>query len=118
MTSPFTVILRRRGKPEKAGFATLDEALDHLEHELRADATQVRAHPRDEKGLGKTYTPAMQVVTRGELRGPGGLRAGIDIRGDGDAQAYTGRIRRALIEPFPREDAYAALRRQLIEEQL
>ena len=59
----------------------------------------------------------MQVVTRGELRGPGGLRAGIDVRGDGDAQAYTGRIRRQLIDVFPREDAYQALRRMLIEEQ-
>jgi hypothetical protein len=117
VSNPYTVTLRRRGKPEKHGCATLAEAVDLLERELRADATKARAHPRDEKGLGRTYTPEMQVVTRGELRGPGGLRAGIDVRGDGDAQAYTGRIRRQLIDVFPREDAYAALRRTLIEEQ-
>lgn len=117
MSSPYTVILRRRGKPTKHGCATLDEALALLERELRADATAIRADPHDEKGLGKTYTPAMQVVVRGELRGPGGIRAGIDVRGDGEAEAYTGRIRRRLIDAFPREDAYHALRRMLLEEQ-
>jgi hypothetical protein len=118
VTSAYRVILRRRGKTTKQSCATLDEALDVLERELRVAATVTRANQHDERGLGKNYAPAEQVAVRGELRGPGGLRAGIDVRGDGDAQAYTGRIRRALIEPFPKEDAYAALRRQLIEEQL
>jgi hypothetical protein len=116
VTLPYRVILRRRGKPEKRAYATLPEALDALETELRADATDIRAHQRDEHALGKTYTPAQQVAVRGELRGPGRLRAGIDIRGDGDAEAYTGLVRRQLIDTFPREDAYAALRRTLIDE--
>jgi hypothetical protein len=113
VTTPYRVILRRRGKTTKHGAATLAEALDLLERELRAAATAVRARQRDEKGLGKTYTPQMQVALRGELRGPGRLRAGIDVRGDGGAEAYTGVLRRALIEQRPREDAYAALRRTL-----
>lgn len=117
MTSPYRVILRRRGKTTKQSCATLEEALALLERELRADATMTRANQHDERGLGKNYEPSEQVAVRGELRGPGGLRAGIDVRGDGDAQAYTGRIRRRLIEPFPKEDAHSALRRQLIEEQ-
>lgn len=117
MTSPYRVILRRRGKTTKQSCATLDQALKLLEDELRADATVTRANQHDERGLGKNYAPAEQVAVRGELRGPGGLRAGIDVRGDGDAVAYTGTIRRRVIEPFPKEDAYAALRRQLIEEQ-
>jgi hypothetical protein len=117
VTSPYRVILRRRGRTTKQSCASLDEALALLERELRADATVTRAHQHDERGLGKSYAPSERVAVRGELRGPGGLRAGIDVRGNGDAQAYTGTIRRRLIEPFPREDAYAALRRQLIEEQ-
>jgi hypothetical protein len=117
VTSPYRVILRRRGKTTKHRCATLDEALALLEDELRADATVTRAAQHDERGLGKSYAPAEQVAVRGELRGPGGLRAGIDVRGAGDTQAYTGTVRRRLIEPFPKEDAYAALRRQLIEEQ-
>jgi hypothetical protein len=51
------------------------------------------------------------VAARGELRGPGGLRAGIDIRGDGSAEAFTGRVARRVVAPRDGEDAYAALRR-------
>ena len=114
VTRPYRVILRRRGTPEKHSYATLVEALDALETELRADATEMRAHQHDEHALGKTYSPAEQVAVRGELRGPRGLRAGIDVRGDGEAEAYVGLVRRRLVERFPREDAYAALRRTLI----
>ena len=61
--------------------------------------------------LGREFTPAQQVSARAELRGPRGLRAGIDVRGDGSAEAWTGRIVRRLVEQEPGEDAYAALRR-------
>jgi hypothetical protein len=44
--------------------------------------------------------------------GPG-VRGGIDLRGDGSLQAFSGRIRRAVIEPRDDEDAYSALRRVL-----
>jgi hypothetical protein len=111
--SPFRVIIRRRGKVAKRGFATLDAALDALEDETRAAATVNTRAPRVERALGKDYEPAQQVAVRCELRGPGRLRAGIDVRGDGSAEAYTGVIRRRPIAPGDREDAWRALRREV-----
>jgi hypothetical protein len=66
-----------------------------------------------ERALGRTYEPAQQVAVRGELRGPGRLRVGVDVRGDGSAEAYTGVVRRRLIELRDRDDAWSALRREV-----
>ena len=46
------------------------------------------------------------------LRGPG-VRAGVDVRGDGTAMAFTGKLRRREVERRKRETAYEALRRAL-----
>jgi hypothetical protein len=110
-SAPYRLVLRRRGKVEKSAHPSLDAVLDALEDETRVAAnTQV---PHVEHALGRSYEPSEQVAVRAEVRGPGGLRAGIDVRGDGSATAYTGVVRRRPLEPRDREDAWKALRRAL-----
>jgi hypothetical protein len=108
--TPFRLIIRVRAKVEKSAFATLGEALDALETETRAAANTLVPHV--ERALGREYEPSQQVAMRAELRGPGGLRVGIDVRGDGSAEAFRGVLRRRPIAPTEREDAWRALRRE------
>lgn len=65
--------------------------------------------------LMRRLDPVEQVVGRLELAGPGRLRAGVDVRGDGSTEAFTGRLRRQLLDQGRRESAYDALRRALEE---
>lgn len=103
--------VRSGGQVERTGHNTMDEAMDALEARCRA---MVRGPPRSALTVARrTYQPVMQVQARVELRGPGGVRAGVDVRGDGSAQAFVGRLRRRLVEQQPKESPYAALRRTL-----
>ena len=106
--SGWRVTVRSGPKVEKLRAATPAEALELLETEARAAAATTRRGRIDARI--RTFEPEDQVATRAELRGPR-VRAGIDVRGDGSVQAWTGRLRREALEPAPGEDAYAALRR-------
>jgi len=107
----YTVTVRRRGATDRERFASLDEALVALEARLDGFARPERRTA--ERGLGRDYEPIQQVAVRGELAGPAGLRGGVDLRGDGSTEAYTGRLRRRLVERGTGETAYEALRRAL-----
>ena len=93
----------------------LEHALDMLEARARELA---RAAPGQVVNLKvRRFEPAERVTARLELSGPERLlprvRAGIDVRGDGSAEAFVGKIRRRLLEQRRGEDAYEALRREL-----
>jgi hypothetical protein len=109
--STWRVTVRTGPSVERLQAATLDEALDALELHTRAAATVERRGAVDVRY--RRYEPADQVATRAELRGPGRVRAGFDVRGDGSVEAWTGRVRRARIEPADGETPYEALRAAL-----
>ena len=96
-------MVRTGPQVERVAAATLDEALH-----ARAAANTERRAPVDMRV--RRYEPGDQVAVRAELRGPG-VSAGVDVRGDGSVESWTGRLRRELIEQRPRESAFDALRR-------
>jgi hypothetical protein len=106
----YKLTVRRRGITRRERFASLPEALAALEARLEELAPGERRGP--ERGLVGDIEPVAQVALRGEVAGPG-ARGGIDVRGDGSAEAYTGRLRRVLVERRPGETAHDALRRAL-----
>jgi hypothetical protein len=95
-------------------FATLDGSLEAMEREGRQLERGADAHAVGGT-LMRRLDPVEQVVGRLELAGPGRLRAGVDVRGDGSTEAFTGRLRRQLLDQGRRESAYDALRRALEE---
>ena len=104
-------MIRSGPEVEKLKFPTIGEALDALEETGRAIAnTEAREAMKVAK---RTYEPVGQVMARVELHGPGGVRVGVDVRGDGSTEAFTGRWSREVIEQQGKESAYDALRREL-----
>ncbi|HEX2233244.1 MAG TPA: hypothetical protein VHG69_07760 [Thermoleophilaceae bacterium] len=108
----YGVTIRSGARVEKRRFESLSEALAAIEEHGRALEDGASAQAVGGK-LMRRIEPVQQVVARLELRGPGRLRAGIDVRGDGSTEGFTGRIRRRLIEQRRGESAYEALRREL-----
>ena len=97
----------RKRRHERLGDAL--EEVERIAGELADDT-----HTRPAGGvLIRRLDPVQQVVGRIELSGPGRLRAGVDVRGDGSCEAFTGRVRRTLVDQRDGETTFAALRRVL-----
>jgi hypothetical protein len=110
----YTLTARIRGKVEQERFDELDDALYALER--RGHALQGRADADVVGGsLMRRFEPEDQVTARLELSGPGRLRAGVDVRGDGTAVPFTGRLLRKQVDRAEDESAYDALRRALAD---
>jgi hypothetical protein len=93
-------------------YSELVAALEAMEERGRELERTADAHTRGGTFI-RRIEPVQQVVARLELSGPDRLRAGLDVRGDGSSEAFTGRIRRRLVEQRGGESAYDALRRAL-----
>ena len=106
----YTVTIRADSRARKERFDELSTALSALEE--RGRELQAAAHERPLGGtLIRRLEPVQIVVARLELSGPWQLRAGVDVRGDGSSEAFTGRLLRRVLEQRPGEDPYEALRR-------
>jgi hypothetical protein len=102
--------VRRGPKVEHERYHDLAPALDAVERRGRELEETAEAAPVG-GGLMRRIEPAQRVVARLELAGPRRLRAGIDVRGDGSSEGFTGRLRRRLVEQRRGESPYDALRR-------
>jgi hypothetical protein len=109
---PYRVTVRSAAKVRKRRHERLADALAEIERIGRELADGASERPVGGT-LIRRLEPVQQVVGRIELAGPGRLRAGVDVRGDGSIEAYTGRLRRTLVEERRGESAYDALRRTI-----
>lgn len=107
----YRLTVRTDGRVRHERFDSLEPALSALDRRVTELARGARRGEIDLKL--RRFEPVQQVTARIELAGPERLRAGVDVRGDGSAEAYTGRLRRRLIEQRGGEDATAALRRTI-----
>ena len=106
--SDWRVTVRTGPKVEKERHGALEAALDAVEMHARATANTERRAPVDVRV--RRYEAGDQVAVRVELRGRG-VAAGVDVRGDGAVQAWSGRFMRRAIAPEGDETVYEALRR-------
>lgn len=115
MNGKWTLTVRDGPRVGHKRFQTLGEAVDAMERELDELAPSTRR--RAIQVPGKRFEATRQVAVRAEVAGPGGWgsapRGGVDMRGDGSTEAYTGRLRRRLVELAPGETPYEGLRRVL-----
>ena len=108
----YRITVRREAKVERERAEDLDAALGLLERRAR-DLERTAASAPVGGRLIRRFEPVQRVVGRVELSGPGRVRAGVDVRGDGSAEAFTGRVRRTLVPQRSGESPYDALRREL-----
>ena len=108
----YTLTIRRGPRVERERFAGLTEMLAAVEQRGRELERAADAPPVGGR-LMRRIDPVQRVTARLEVSGPGRLRAGVDVRGDGSSEAFTGRIRRRLVEQRRGESSYDALRREL-----
>lgn len=107
----YTVKVRAGSKVDRSRHDDLDAALRELER--RAGELRRTARGRTIDLKLRSFDPVQQVTARLELSGPRRLRVGVDVRGDGSVESWTGRLRRQLVEQRGGEDAFDALRRTL-----
>lgn len=109
--STYKLTVRAGARVRKERHDDLAAALAALrEH---ADELSSTADNRVRGGrLMRRFEPVQQVIGRVEVKG-GGIGCGVDVRGDGSMEAFTGRLGRTLVHQHPDESPYEALTREL-----
>ncbi len=112
MSAPaWTLTTRAGSQVAREHLETLEEAIDALAQRV-AELTP-GASREEVRFMSRRIEPERQVAARVEIAGPRGVRGGVDLRGDGSAEAFTGRVRRTVVERRSGESAADALRRAL-----
>jgi hypothetical protein len=118
MGASYRLTVREGPRVSRARFATLPQALDALDARVAELEQRAERAPIDLRV--RRFEPVAQVAARAELRGPQrfapSMRAGVDVRGDGSAEAWTGHARRAVVAQQEGETPVAALRRVLADQ--
>lgn len=112
MSGPFTVTVRKGPKVKRERYEDLGTALAAVERAGVDAERHAGAHLVGGR-LMRKIDPVQQVAARIELKGPAGVRAGVDVRGDGSTEAFTGKLRRELVTERRGESSYRALARVL-----
>jgi hypothetical protein len=116
MAGGVTVKVREGPKVTKHKFDSVDAAMSCAREQAERLAVEARRDPAH--GIARKYQPVEQVAARVEVSVPasglcGARRAGIDVRGDGSIEAFSGSLARSVVQPGPGEDVYDALRHAL-----
>jgi hypothetical protein len=111
----WTLKVRIGPQVERSSFDELEAALDALD--ARLDELAETERRDDIQFFRRTISAERQVAVRAEIAGPGriapAVRGGVDLRGDGSTEAFTGQARRQLVEAQNGETGVDALRRAL-----
>jgi len=115
MSTDYRLLVREGPRVARDRFGSLERGLAALDARVTALTDDSR---RDAIDVGfRRFEPVAQVVARVELSGPQRLfprvHAGVDVRGDGSAEAWVGRARRQVVAQEEGESPVAALRRVL-----
>ena len=117
MAEHWTLRLRQGSKVTKRRFDSLEAALEGLQEAIDAAGPQRRDTAR---AFMREIEPVKQVALRAEIAGPqryfAKVNGGIDVRGDGSSEPFTGRVNREVVKVRSGESAVQALRRALKDE--
>ena len=107
----YALTVRVGPRVDRHRFAGVEEVWAHLEARVEELSRTARRGAVDLRV--RRFEPVQQVAARLQIAGPRRLHGGIDVRGDGSTEAYTGRWRRRLVDQREGESACDALRRTL-----